>query len=165
MRVLPSQITAYIDSAFPWVCEHKAGRSQATEAGALQTVVDLLDELGAEFLPYGDNYVKLAAAKSEIKSELGAWEGRHPRGASDALGRVKGYDLHPVQLIRQVMASIPDQIVPESVAGLEFIRDEAVRIELQADIASVEALLHAGVEGRNGDCWECYGGASPAHAS
>lgn len=107
-------------------------------------MVDVLDQLDDAFLPHGDNFVRLQVAVSEIRSKLGAWQARHPGGPRNELGPVKAYGIHPIRLIRQVTASIPDQIVPESVAGLEFIRDEALRTDPRADMASAEELLHAG---------------------
>ena len=85
--------------------------------------------------------LKLQAAKSEIEAKLASWQGRPP-GVPDKLERVPGYDLDPVLIIREVMESLPDHVVPENTTGLEFIADEALRNDLRADIASVDLLLH-----------------------
>ena len=150
MRVVPSDIVAYIDLLFPKASEFQAARqpldfpAHAQHAGEFMTIVNLINEMDSQLLPYGDNFVKLQAAVSAIKAKLASWEGRDPRGVTDKIGKVQGFYLDPVLLIREVMESLPDQVIPETVAGLEFIKDDTYRINLRTDIASVDALLHAG---------------------
>lgn len=145
MHIVPSDIVGYIDKVFPMAAQHQASGTSLDihpqRTSELSVIVELVDELNTAFLPTGDTFVKLRAARWAIKTFI-KHEG-DPRSRTDKLGKLREYGLDPIVAIREIASSLSDVAIPENATGLEFMHDQALRNELLADIASVSRLIYS----------------------
>ncbi len=151
MGTVPSQVVDYIDLVYPQFADgmqHEPGVGCANgtpvtaghQTASFKTLIDLVDRLDESVRPTGEAETKLVAAMNSLRTVLELFAGKDPAYSTN-MKPVKGYNTHPVLAIHQVMSSLPDQAIPDTITGLCFIEDEVYRDDLRADIASVESLL------------------------
>lgn len=84
-RVVPSQIVAFIDQAFPWAQTQVAGvgiNLVRQNSGLLAGLLDLLEKVPDELVTVtGASYNSLVTSAAAIKDRLGLWQsqGEPPR--------------------------------------------------------------------------------------
>ena len=144
MAILPSDVVDYIDRRFPdaatYQAEGKPYDLDSASSGFLSGLLRILDQLDSSYLPVGSDLVSIEVARATTEERLEKW--RLQGGSSGALKNVPGTRESTILLIRRIMESLPDQIIPQHISGLEFISDLDVRNDLRADIASIDDLLH-----------------------
>lgn len=147
-RVVPSQILAFIDQAFPWAAAQNVGVGTnllRQNSGPLAGLLDLLDRVPDELITVnGTPYNSLVTSAAAIKDRLGLWQAQAEPPAFE-LVFVSGLpQLSPVRLIRDAMAACPDQNPSAATAELNFIPDADLRANLRNDIGAVNRALSDG---------------------
>jgi hypothetical protein len=156
-EVVPSQVVAFIDSAFPFAASQKPDDAlielSTDKSGVIRGLLDLLDALPSSLLRLdGPDFVKLTACKATLKDLVERWAaGRHA-----SLPHVWGYGKQsPVTHIRGLLVMCPDELPIPELGGFKFIPDEEVRRELSTDLAQVEQAI----SGREWKAGTVLGGA------
>jgi hypothetical protein len=147
-RVVPSQVVAFIDQAFPWAANQVMGVGTnlvRQNSGPLAGLLDLLDRVPDELITVnGAPYNSLVTSAAAIKDRLGLWQAQAEPPALE-LVFVSGLpQLSPVRLIRDTMAACPDQSPAPATARLSFILDAGLRANLRNDIGAVDRALSDG---------------------
>lgn len=142
-RILPSQVVAFIDRAFPSARAQleqpdNPTRQWDVEAGhsrTLAALVDLVEKIPSQLLELdSERYLELLMGLAAIRTAIGTWQSR---GHVDELRNIQSFsDLNPVSLIRRALASCPDQSPSPAAAGLVFIADQQLRDGLRLDISA-----------------------------
>jgi len=142
-RVVPSQIVEFIDAEFPHA--QRQGRYNVTTQykGSASALLRLVDELPDELLRMGGTeYNRFVHSVSTIKSalELEDWNSLSPP-AQNLHGMKLG---EAISNLRDCLAPLPDQQIPEATAGLAFIADAQLRESIRADIAFANQAFSGG---------------------
>jgi hypothetical protein len=147
-RVVPSQVVAFIDQAFPWAANQVIGVGTnllRQNSGPVAGLLDLLDRVPDELITVnGAPYNSLVTSAAAIKDRLGLWQAQGGPPALE-LVFVSGLpQLSPVRLIRDTMSACPDQSPAPATAQLNFIPDKDLRANLRNDIGAVDRALSDG---------------------
>jgi hypothetical protein len=147
-RVVPSQIVAFIDQAFPWAQAQVMGVGTNLvrhNSGLLAGLVDLLDRVPDELITVnGAPYNSLVTSAAAIRDRLGLWQSQGEPPALELVFVGGLPQLSPVRLIRDAMAACPDQNPGPTTAELNFIPDADLRANLRIDIDAVNRALSDG---------------------
>jgi hypothetical protein len=133
-KVLPSKIVELIDGQFPFA---RAGDFPALDrqfADRIAAIIRLVDELPAELIKLdGTQYNSFVVALEGLRSTLALWNagGQLEFPAATRVSRQIGN-------LRDALAVLPDQHIPENIATLTFIKDKQFRKTLVTDIAAAE---------------------------
>lgn len=140
-RVVPSQVIAFIDNAFPGAARNTLGRGNS---GQLSGLVQLIDQIPDDLLTMDNpTYASFVVANAHIKERLSTWTAQLDR-AHD-LGFIPANPpLNPVTVIREALAGCPDQSPAPSTSELQFITDPDLRINLRYDIGAINRALSNG---------------------
>ncbi len=139
-RVVPSQVVALIDQAFPNAKTVQDFAVYAGSAGALSAIVSLADEIPDELLTIsGDDYTDLVHGMESLSQKVENW---NHRGGDEPPPRIKGKS--PVVIIREVLTKCPDERPSPATAELHFIPDQDLRNSIRLDVSSANNSLHNG---------------------
>lgn len=146
-RVVPSEVVAFIDRAFPWAADeimrsHEQSVLTSGHLGTVATLVNLVHGVPEELLVLqGELYIAFLAGVSALRAAVQAWQTR----TSYPIAQVQGLpDLHVVTLIRRALAACPDQFPSKDTTELAFIPDKKLRESLCLDISSANQALSNG---------------------
>lgn len=147
-RVVPSQILAFIDQAFPCAQTQVTGVGTNLvrhNSGLLAGLLELLDRVPDELITVtGAPYNSLVTSVAAIKDRLGLWQSQADPPALE-LVFVSGLpQFSPVRLIRDALSACPDQNPAPATAELNFIPDADLRANLRNDIGAVNRALSDG---------------------
>ena len=136
-KVMPSQIVQTIDELFPHAATGESGTLDASHGSRLRGIRNLLKEVPPELivLPPGQ-YADLILAISAIEEYLGSWT---TRGYVQTVKKIKDRDI--VTVIRQAMATCPDEYPPIPSTELAFVHDNALRDSIRRDVGAVQRAL------------------------
>jgi hypothetical protein len=141
-RVVPSQVVDLIATVWPTGDQQK--NINATQAGRLSGLVELLDQLPAELLTMDSAlYASFICAKAHIRHSLLTWtsEPRQPNW----LGTMSGQpEQAPVTVIRDALAQCADESPAPGTTELTFITDADLRTNLRNDIGAINRALANG---------------------
>lgn len=98
----------------------------------------MVSEIPAELLTLdADTNSAFISSMAAIRHTVSRWGGGHP----DQLKKAPGYKDNPVTLIRNALASCPDEAPAPGTADLDFIDDDELKNNLRMDISSVNRAL------------------------
>ncbi|MBZ5500546.1 MAG: hypothetical protein LAP85_29500 [Acidobacteriia bacterium] len=138
-RISPSDTANYIDRFFPDIVKKKQTLSW-DHAGHLQAISEMIDSLHESQLPAdpGDRTILLVASR-QILTTVRCWEsGNRATGLPEIPGL---RDKSPVAVIRELLDKCTETIIPNALAGLDFIKDPDYRQILREDLAGFESDL------------------------
>lgn len=140
-RVVPSQVVAFIDKVFPNILKDGAKKDwhlNKVNQTDLAAILDLTDRIPEELLILEQQkYAQYLSSIATIRQYLAIWLGGHEQ----TLKKTPGYDVNPVNLIREALSDCPDESPAPGTAELEFIDDDALRAQLRLDISSINMAL------------------------
>jgi len=147
-RVVPSQIVAFIDQAFPWAAAQNVGVGTnlvRQNSGLLAGLLDLLEKVPDELISLnGASYSSLVASSAAVKNRLDLWQAQTEPPALELVFVSDLPQLSPVRLIRDAMSLCPDQNPAPATTQLNFITDAALSANLRNDIGAVDRALSDG---------------------
>ena len=113
-------------------------------SAALSSIVDLLEQVPDELLTMDSvTYGKFILAKAQIKDIVEAWKAN--RMAGHPLQTVQWpSSLNPVTIIRDALATCPDESPTPSTSDLTFITDSDLRMNLRNDMGAINRALSNG---------------------
>jgi len=145
MRVVPSQIVTFLRANFH-NCQDDLSDVPVLHYQNHRVVaifLDLLDAVPSELLVLNpEDMAKYAIAHSAIKLANTLWSANRIDGAVKPMKELNG--LHPFKVMYDLLAKSKDEAADASVAGLNFIRDEAFQEILRLDISSANRALGNG---------------------
>lgn len=133
----PSDVVDFIGAKFP---KGKDLVLRMEDSPFVQGLVQLIDGLDSTVLPVGADLVALKVARAAMITTISMWD---VRGINTHLNHTPCYNKDPVSLVRDVLEKCPDQAIPPSISGLEFISDGDLRSDLRSDIASIDILMQS----------------------
>jgi hypothetical protein len=141
-RVVPSQVVAFIDQTFPWLKSPGAGAVLAkAHAGEARGLIELVDRIPDELLTLsGNHYSEFVSSVAAIRHALGAWQNQQNPNIETNLGIIVR-NLNPVTVIRQALATCPDENPSSATAELQFISDAELQDSLRIDIGAINRAL------------------------
>jgi hypothetical protein len=143
MRIVPSQIIAFLYANFP------NNQSDLTDVPVLHQphhrivaiLLDLLDRLPAELLVLSpEETAHYAIATSAISLANHLWASGRLDGAVKPMKELN--DRHPVKVIFDLLAKSKDEAASADTASLKFIKDKAFRETLRLDISGATRALN-----------------------
>ncbi len=147
-RVVPSQVVAFIDQAFPWAANQVVGVGTnlvRQNSGLLAGLLDLLDKVPDELITVsGAPFNSLVTSAAAIRDRLGVWQAQAEPPALELVFVGGLPQLSPVRLIRDTMLACPDQNPAPATAELNFVTDADLRANLRNDIGAVNRALSDG---------------------
>ena len=136
MRVLPSDVVAFIEKNFPQVTTADKSHRLMFSISHRAQFVGILEMLGLvpdDLLPIsGGDFLALHAARAAMQDIADYWANRGDRG----INLTPGYELDPVTILWQVLKKCPDETVGLELHGLDFIADPELRQVLQTDLSA-----------------------------
>lgn len=145
-RMVPSRVRDAIARVHPGVLREgglQVGAIAALGRSLVQAVVDLVEQIPTELIALpADDYSAYSVAVSVARLSISAQAPGHnaDQAAMPVLGMFGGRTA--LRVIYDALALCPDQAATAQTAGLEFIKDDALREELRRDIsASTGALM------------------------
>lgn len=144
-RIVPSQAVQVIDTLFAHLKDQndsKEGRVSLHpgDAGNVQAVLDVLDEIPSELLALGPaEYARFSVAASVLRNQVLEW---NLRGNTGKLERIRGFgDLNPMTIVRRALAQCKDEPVYANSDELDFIPDADLRESIWIDITAVRRAM------------------------
>lgn len=144
-RVVPSQAVQVIDLLFPWAKDQKDIREgrKSIHLGAannVAAVLKLVEKVPNELLVLEpDTYARFLVATSALKNQVMNWNSRGDVGKLEA---VSGFgNLHPITIIRNALASCPDEPVHVGTNELSYISDVQLRDNIWSDVSAIRRAL------------------------
>jgi len=139
--VVPSQVVALIDQAFPDVRTVPNSSVYPGDAGALSAIVKLTDEIPEELITIsGQDYTDLIHGLAALTQSVIKW---NQRGGSDPPTLIGGQK-SPLSMVRQMLAKCPDQNPSPATAALAFIADAALRDSIRIDLSTATSAFDNG---------------------
>jgi hypothetical protein len=142
-RVVPSQVVSFIatlkmPAGIVGVSMINAGPS------GLSAILDLTEQIPDELLTMsGEDYSSLIHAKSTIRDILNTWNANTSAGH-----KLQPYNysvaLSPIEMIRRVLATCPDEAPAPGTSHLDFITDLDLRENLRNDTGAINRALSNG---------------------
>jgi hypothetical protein len=135
-RVVPSDVLRVLRSFFP--DGQEIPLLLPAQSGPLAAIVELLDEVPTQLLTVAppEVYTGLIAGRAAIRDTLAGW-----RGGGRMSLRWEGFNVHPIDLIREALLSCPDEAAAPGTPELLFIPEPDVREHLQRDLSAVRNAL------------------------
>jgi hypothetical protein len=141
-RVIPSQVVAFIDKAFPFAAGGKDQGLDRAYAGRLHPLLELLRQLPSELIVLDDAAaLELVICTAAVESAVHTFENV---GHGPALDAFSSIGKNPIVTIRASLARCPDQHPAPGTSELAFISDADLRRILRLDISAVERALSNG---------------------
>jgi hypothetical protein len=142
-RVVPSQIRAFIERAFPWAPNEPEKTMRTLGLGlasSLTGLLDLTEHLPPELLMVsGDDYTAVVEATASIRQALAMWRGGH--GNHVVAGSHMNPGMTAVGAIYRAMKHCKDDFPATETAELAFIDDSLTRQALRRDLGGVGRAL------------------------
>jgi hypothetical protein len=138
-QISPSDIAKYIDRFFAKIVKQNQSLGW-DNSGHLQAIAEMIDSLHESQLPTGpEDRMILLAASRQIQMVVRYWESGN---LAKALPEIPGLrDKSPVAVIRELLDKCTETIIPNTLAGLDFVRDPDYRQILREDLAGFESDL------------------------
>lgn len=137
-RVVPSQVVAFIDQAFPNARAAPRFPVYSGNGATLAAILRLTDEIPGELITIsGEDYSDLLHSLAGLALATDRW---NQRGGSDPPSYIK--DKSPVALVREMLAKCPDEIPSPTISQLTFIGDDELRDSIRADLSTANSALH-----------------------
>jgi hypothetical protein len=138
-RVVPSQVVAIIDTAFPGIDPARPGTYNSGHAAALHGMVSLARQVPPELITGASEYLDFILCIEVIERTLQLWLTKEISTLPGMPGRFPD----PVQKMRNILAACRDDPLPQGGSILTFIPDPDLRHNIARDIrAADDALSH-----------------------
>jgi hypothetical protein len=139
MRIVPSDVAAFIKRLFPGV---KAGAHQGFfigHAAHFRAILSMLDRIPENLIALSaEEFSLLLAASESMRNQLDWWNTRGDQKFDSTPGW-QGED--PVTLIFLLLSKCPDEAPGSQIEGLEFIADQQLRDTLRVDRANIDRAI------------------------
>src|SRR6266567_8316994 len=145
--ITPSEVVRIIDKAFPGIATDPKGvqNMDRTYLLSVSSIIDLVEQIPAELLmPPADKYLGFVVGLAALRSAQAIWEsggGSHP---TIVVPYIRGFDPHPIRLIRDALTACPDEAPASGTTELSFIVDADLRESIRNDISEANAGLSEG---------------------
>jgi hypothetical protein len=138
--VVPSQVVALIDQAFPAAkIVHNVPVHPGNEA-TLSAIVMLTNEIPEELITIsGQDYSDLIHGLATLTQTVTKW---NQRGGGDAPTLIGNKS--PICIVRAMLAKCPDQNPSPTTAAMRFITDDVLRNSIRIDLSTATSALHNG---------------------
>jgi hypothetical protein len=147
-RVVPSQVVAVIDQAFPFAATQQEGQRVNSlsihRSAELSALIELIERIPDELLRLeGTDFLALIGAVAGIRDILAVWRSNRPEDW--VLDTIRGFgDVNPVTLIRRCLVKCPDEAPSFATTELAFVRDPDLRDSIRLDISDANRDLTQG---------------------
>jgi hypothetical protein len=141
-HIVPSQIVSAIDRFYPWAAVNQAGRPTGyDQLKQFAVIVQLIGQLPDGILVVEPaDYLLFTIAVEVIREQASIWHLRGNTGTT--LRNIPGHgNLHPIHVVRSVLAKCPDEMPSPETQELRFIEDDALRGSIWQDVASTNRAL------------------------
>lgn len=137
-KVVPSQIIALIDQAFPNCATQPKFQVHSGSAATLSAIVSLAEEIPDELLTIsGEDYTDLIHGMEALAHSVEHW---NARGGDEPPKYIK--DKSPVAIIREALDKCRDESPSPGTAELTFISDVALRESIRMDMSTANSAIH-----------------------
>ncbi len=142
-RIVPSQVVDFINT-IPLHVNNDVVRLNYVGSAQLSAVLELVDQIPDELLTMSKSeYASLVRAKAQIGDILAIWTAN--RTAGHSLQPMQfGVKQNPLEVIRAILASCPDEAPSPSTSELSFIPDADLRMSLRNDMGAINRALSDG---------------------
>jgi hypothetical protein len=142
-RVVPSQVVNFVNALWP-TAEQQRSLNRAQQ-GQLSGLVSLIDQIPSELLVMdAATYALFVCGRAHIFQKLVYWASSDPNRGHD-LGTMPGQpEQIPVTVIRDALATCPDESPAPGTSELGFISAPDLRTNLRNDIGAVHRALTNG---------------------
>jgi hypothetical protein len=149
-RVVPSQVVAYLDAAFPGIAGGHAGDLviNQTHTAVVSPVVSLVDAIPEEIidtLPVAQGALLLAATEI-LRACVVRWGQPvtagyppHQQGTTPVLN-----NRHPLEVVRTILSGCPDQGPAAHIPDLAFLGQADLATVLRQDMTTADSALANG---------------------
>lgn len=139
-KVVPSQVVALIDQAFPNAKDAPKFLVYSGNAATLSAIVSLAEEIPDELLTIsGEDYTDLIHGMESLAHSVEYWRAR---GGDEPPKYIK--DKSPVSIIREALIKCSDESPASTTAELSFVADGALRDSIRMDMSTAASALHNG---------------------
>ena len=139
LRVVPSQVVVFIDSIFP--ATEEVIYLNKVDSGQLSGLVELVEQIPNELLTMdAATYALFVCCKAKIKETLSHFTADRQAGRHMSPFTMAG-SKSPMRLIRDALATCPDESPAPSTAELTFITDIGLRTSLRNDLGAINRAL------------------------
>lgn len=139
MKITPSDIVNLIDNAFPFAKQGKSAELDFAYAGFLSGLVSLLDKLDQGFLLFlsSEDLSQFIISIEAIRLAVLGWTTPASSSIQKNLKPISSLgNKHPISIIRNCLANLPDIIPPDSSPELDFIfNDPELKSRLSMDVS------------------------------
>lgn len=144
-RVLPAQVVALIDTMYPAVKKEPTGQHQLYNADlpTISALVQAVDQVPRELLIMPPSVsLGFVAGVAALRAAMAAWQGA---GAEKVyVSKLRGFDAHPLALIRGAMDACPQQAASSTTPLLPFLSDPDLEENLRIDTSSARKAVADG---------------------
>jgi hypothetical protein len=138
-RVVPSQVVAIIDTAFPNIDRAYPGTYTSGHAAALRGIASLARQVPTELITGDSEYADFILCVELIERVLEQWLVKEYPVLPSMPGRFQD----AVQRMREILVACRDDPLPQGASILPFISDPDLRDSIARDIrAADDALSH-----------------------
>jgi hypothetical protein len=144
-RVVPSDVVRAVDRMFPDVEKRPTDFPNMTPewVPSLMALADLVAAIPNELLVLDPGqYAELTASVAFLRGAAQVFQA--PRVPTAIPLRLRGFERHPVAMIRAAMAVCPDEAPATRTTALPFIADAALRDSIRLDISAANSNLAQG---------------------
>lgn len=146
MRIVPSQVVAFIDNALSDVANDDPRMQPEIgpfHAPQLRALIELIRNVPDELMVAGPaEQAKFAVARAAIEHTIGVWQRRNDPNV--VLRLLAGNPrLTAITVLRRILITLPDEIPTRSATALTFM-DEDARGRLGEDLGAVERAVANG---------------------
>lgn len=145
-RIVPSQVVNVIDQMLPQAKDQPDSKEKRFSISrdretSVAAIIDLIEQIPSElFVLPNDQYLELISSVAALKSTLKTWKLR-----DYGLEKIPGLgNRNPISLIRNALASCPDEFPPTGSTELSFIADLELKRNLEIDISATNKALSNG---------------------
>jgi hypothetical protein len=139
-RVVPSQIVALIDDAFPQAKTDLRFPVYLGNAATVKALVDLCQMIPPELITIsGADYSDYVRGVASLETALNRWI---HRGGDDPPTEIR--KMSPLVIIREALSKCPDASPAPSTSGLNFIPDPVLRESIRLDLSSANNAMSNG---------------------
>jgi hypothetical protein len=146
MRITPRRVVALIELSYEWTQQRGNENLGPDQAPVLGMILATSRQIPAELLPSdADGFTALQASLAAIQVALDQWAGIGYSAGASPLAPLRAFaGRSPVKVIRDVLATCPEEGVVPEIRGLEFVTDVALRESLRRDLSASRAALESG---------------------
>jgi len=142
-RIVPSQVVDFI-SGIQLPVNNGVVRLNYVGSPRLSAVLELVSQIPDELLTMDKlQYASFINAKAEISETLATWTANRTAGHS-LQAMQYGVAQNPLEVIRAILASCPDEAPSPSTSELSFILDADLRMNLRNDMGFINRALSNG---------------------